>query len=95
MSIAEPAVATAERLDDAPMVHGNAAVHERYLRAIALSRDGRDDEAEMLLRTVLAEQPNHAGAVAALGCVLSAPGRIEEGLAFYDRSLALRPDDRA
>jgi Tfp pilus assembly protein PilF len=59
--------------------------------ALALLRQGRAAEAEALLRKRLAGGSADARSVHLLGFILATGGRVDEGLPFLDRSLAMDP----
>ena len=78
----EPA---AEALRIAPSV---ARAEVDYTYALAAYRDGDLDEAERLLRSAIAFDPEHGGAWHALGLVHLSRGETEEARAALRRSLA-------
>jgi predicted TPR repeat methyltransferase len=68
-----------------------SSIHARFIEAIGLTRDGRTGEAASLVHSILAEQPQHAGALATLGAIEAGTGRSAAALAWLNRSLAVRP----
>lgn len=68
----------------------------RYSRALALEAAGRVDEAERVLRQLLAEQEDDARVLNALGYMLTVHSdRLAEARALIERAYALEPDDAA
>jgi tetratricopeptide (TPR) repeat protein len=63
----------------------------RTAGALALCRAGRFADAERELRALLASAPGDADVLQLLGIAASSQGRIEEGLAWFDRAKAARP----
>lgn len=64
-----------------------------YLDAIKAARDGRTDEAMVLLHSVLAEQPDDARALAAIGSIeMGADRRRAEAIASIERALKFTPN---
>ncbi|HEX4795704.1 MAG TPA: tetratricopeptide repeat-containing glycosyltransferase family protein [Humisphaera sp.] len=53
---------------------------------------GRLSEAEAIYRRILAQEPNHAGALNNLGTALHHQGKSDEAIEIYQRALTLRPD---
>lgn len=68
-----------------------SALPPRLAGAVSLCRAGRFAEAERELRTLLAQQPDDADALQLMGIAASSQGRVEEGLAWFDRAKAARP----
>ncbi|SFF43153.1 Flp pilus assembly protein TadD, contains TPR repeats [Fontimonas thermophila] len=68
-----------------------------YGRSLAYERLGQIDAAERDLRRILADEPDDARALNALGymLVVHAPERIAEAETLITRALALEPDDAA
>ena len=63
----------------------------RLAGAVSMCRAGRFADAERELRGLLAQQPGDADALQLMGIAASSQGRIEEGLAWFDRAKAARP----
>lgn len=61
-----------------------------YARAVAHFQAGRLPEAERVLRELVAAAPALVEALQLLGAALSAQGRAQEGLEWFDRARALR-----
>ena len=59
----------------------------------ALIQCGREREAEQVYRKVLASDSNDTVALEYLGDSLAGQGNLTGGLVYYDRALALRPDN--
>lgn len=66
---------------------------ERLRRAQELYAAGLPVEAEGILRSLLAEQPDHAEAWKGLGLAQRRQGRTDEAIASYERALKLAPQD--
>ena len=64
-------------------------------QAVAALQSGRFQEAESVLRPVVAAAPTLGEAQHLLGVALSRQGRLEEGLACLDRAVALLPQSAA
>jgi tetratricopeptide (TPR) repeat protein len=69
---------------------GGKAAAEAYARAVALFQAGRLAEAEGVLRELIAAAPALVEGLQLLGAALSAQGRPQEGLEWFDRARALR-----
>jgi tetratricopeptide (TPR) repeat protein len=68
----------------------------RYARAMAAVGLDRIDLLESDLRHILAQDPNHADALNALGYTLAdRTDRLEEAFALIEKALALKPDEPA
>ena len=63
----------------------------RLEQALALNRHGQVEQAEALLRRLVAQMPTEVDAWYWLGVVQAQQGRNEEAVASYDRALALQP----
>jgi predicted Zn-dependent protease len=70
---------------------GGGAYRTEYANALTLL--GRTAEARLVLERAVAERPNDAKALAALGQVLNAEEKPTEALAVLTRAAALTPDD--
>jgi len=60
--------------------------------AVMLSQQGRNDEAEQLLREILADYPEQYDSAYSLALLLVGLGRVEEGLEFLDRAATGMPE---
>ena len=60
--------------------------------AVLLNGEGRNDEAEALLRQVLDSYPEHAEAAYSLGLLLAEMDRLDEAVVYLARAGELRPD---
>ncbi len=69
---------------------GGKGAAEAYARAVAFFQAGRLPEAERALRELAAAAPALVEALQLLGAALSAQGRPQEGLEWFDRARALR-----
>jgi len=69
---------------------GSKGPAEEYARAVAFFQAGRLPEAERVLRELVAAAPALVEALQLLGAALSAQGRPQEGLEWFDRARALR-----
>jgi Tfp pilus assembly protein PilF len=74
---------------------GAPSAAERLDRLVAVATEheqaGRLDQAETMLRQVIAEAPQRHGAVELLGIVSFRKGRLTEAAQFMERALALAP----
>jgi tetratricopeptide (TPR) repeat protein len=61
--------------------------------AVLLNREGRNDEAEALLRGILKDYPNNADAMYLLGLLSVEQDRPEEAVELLSRAAELRPKD--
>ncbi len=66
-----------------------------FARALAALQAGRRDEAETLLRGIVAREPSFVPALQLLGTALSAAGRPAEALDWFQRAGALQPPSAA
>src|ERR1700722_6958140 len=55
-------------------------------------RSGRADQAESICRQILAQVPEHVGAINLLGMSLAEQRRLDEAIAAFERLAALRPN---
>ena len=62
-----------------------------FQQALTHFQSGRMHEAESLLRSCIAADPQRAEALELLGGAISAQGRAAEALEWYDRAKPLRP----
>ena len=69
---------------------GGKGAAEAYARAVAFFQAGRLSEAERVLRELVVAAPALIEALQLLGAALSAQGRPQEGLEWFDRARALR-----
>ncbi len=69
---------------------GGKGAAEAYARAVVLFQSGRLAESEGVLRELVAAAPALAEGLQLLGAALSAQGRPQEGLEWFDRARALR-----
>lgn len=70
---------------------GGTTIREQIAQAATARRDGRLNEAETMLRTVLVGQADDPGALNGLGLVLLDLRRAEDALAIFRRAVAADP----
>ncbi|WP_075215215.1 tetratricopeptide repeat protein [Mongoliimonas terrestris] len=80
--------------DDDLAAAAEFAARKDFLAAKVHSDAGRYGEAEALLRTADAAEPNNADILNLLGFVTRKQGRLAEARGYYDRALAKNPDHR-
>jgi chemotaxis protein methyltransferase CheR len=88
----EPLPAVAARMPaptDVSQATAANGVAELYCRAMALFDGEQFVAADDLLRQVVSQQPDHAGALLAQGFILASSGRFPEALAACDRVQAI------
>ena len=68
---------------------------ERYRRALALSRTGREEEAIELLRKIKVDAPSHVASRYELALLLSTHGRTQQAMTEYEEVLELDPRNEA
>lgn len=66
-----------------------------YVRAYALWRTGRGEEASHHLAALLSARPNHASALLLRGALLEESGQLAEALAAYRKAASNAPDSDA
>jgi tetratricopeptide (TPR) repeat protein len=66
-----------------------------FSRALALHRAGQLDQAELLYRRILDDDPGQPDALHLLGVVAHQRGRHDQAVALIGRALAVRPDHAA
>lgn len=69
----------------------NVVAHNNL--GVALSREGKSDEAIDHFSKVLEMDPDHADAHANLGVVLANQGNLEDAIAHYSKALQVKPDN--
>ena len=67
-------------------------VEAAFARALQLQREGRTTAAEDLYRTVLADDPDHAGALHELGTLRLQAGELTEAAELFGRLIAREPN---
>ena len=67
-------------------------VEAAFARAVQLQREGRTTAAEDLYRTVLADDPDHAGALHELGTLRLQAGEFTEAAEFFSRLIGCDPN---
>jgi tetratricopeptide (TPR) repeat protein len=71
----------------------NTTTHQQSLeRAVALHRAGRFAAAEAIYRQIIAEQPDHAGALHFLGLLHFQSGRAEQAVDLIHRAAVIDPN---
>lgn len=68
-----------------------AAARDKFLKAIALHRQGKIDPAEKLYREILDLAPDFADALQMLGVVASLKGRHDEAVALISKAIDINP----
>ncbi len=76
---------------EAPARSQAPALESAYQEAQDLEARGKLHEAEVRLRSILAQKPNELRALTSLGIVLSKEGKYAESIAAYRRALAINP----
>lgn len=66
-----------------------------FARAMALHRQGQIGDAEQLCDQILAQWPRHFGALHLRGFIALQGKRLDEGIAFVTRAIAVSPNDAA
>ena len=68
-------------------------ISEPFAEALTRHQAGRAAEATALYEQTLAKDPNHAGALFNLAALMGTSGRLDLAADYYQRVLAIRPDD--
>lgn len=61
--------------------------------ASTIFEGGEVSRARQMLQALLERSPAHAGAIAALSCVLNVEGLVDEAIAYGRRAVAMQPED--
>jgi protein O-GlcNAc transferase len=69
------------------------SIQQTFDLAVQRHQSGRLPEAEQLFRQILAQQPNHTGALQNLGMIASQLGQKEIAVDLFRRAVALTPND--
>jgi protein O-GlcNAc transferase len=74
---------------------GAGSLHDEFKKALALHQAGRLDDAEVIYRTILQQQANHADTLHNMGVVHAQRGNFVAAAEWVDRAMAVNPDNAA
>ena len=71
----------------------NEAARQQYNNALDLQEEGRLSEAKEAYRKAVEQDPGYCDAMDNLGQMLRAEGDVKQAIYWYERSLAVKPDN--